>query len=54
MQAAEEMALIDQTAVYDGCGAKIKADLYGGNAVVLFAYGLSGSGKTFTVRASCF
>lgn len=28
---------------------KIKADLLTGNAVVLFAYGLSGSGKTFTV-----
>ena len=25
------------------------ADLLGGHAVVLFAYGLSGSGKTFTV-----
>lgn len=30
-------------------GKKIKADLLTGNAVVLFAYGLSGSGKTFTV-----
>jgi hypothetical protein len=28
---------------------KIKNDLLTGNAVVLFAYGLSGSGKTFTV-----
>ena len=34
---------------YEGCGKKIKDDLLGGNAVVLFAYGLSGSGKTFTV-----
>jgi hypothetical protein len=28
---------------------KIKNDLLAGNAVVIFAYGLSGSGKTFTV-----
>lgn len=46
---ADNMALIDQPSVYEGCGQKIKADLFGGNAVVLFAYGLSGSGKTFTV-----
>ena len=30
-------------------GQKVKNDLLDGNAVVLFAYGLSGSGKTFTV-----
>lgn len=35
--------------VYLSVGRKIKADLLSGNAVVLFAYGLSGSGKTFTV-----
>lgn len=35
--------------VYFSVGKKIKADLLTGNAVVLFAYGLSGSGKTFTV-----
>lgn len=35
--------------VYLSVGMKIKADLLTGNAVVLFAYGLSGSGKTFTV-----
>jgi hypothetical protein len=34
--------------VYAQCGTKIKADLLDGNAVVLFAYGLSGSGKTFS------
>ncbi|CAN0062657.1 unnamed protein product, partial [Hapterophycus canaliculatus] len=34
---------------YLSVGKKIKADLLMGNAVVLFAYGLSGSGKTFTV-----
>ena len=34
---------------YKLCGLKIKRDLLDGNAVVVFAYGLSGSGKTFTV-----
>ena len=43
------MHLVTQPEVYDSVGAKIKADLLDGNAVVLFAYGLSGSGKTFTV-----
>ena len=46
---ADGMELINQNAVYLSCGQKIKNDLMGGNAVVLFAYGLSGSGKTFTV-----
>jgi len=43
------MELIDQIKVYNSVGAKIKGDLMAGNAVVMFAYGLSGSGKTFTV-----
>ncbi|ETV96104.1 hypothetical protein H310_10741 [Aphanomyces invadans] len=46
---ADNMLLVDQTMAYEACGSKIKADLLGGNAVVMFAYGLSGSGKTFTV-----
>jgi hypothetical protein len=46
---AEGMKLMGQKPVFDACGQKIKADLLDGNAVVLFAYGLSGSGKTFTV-----
>lgn len=46
---AEAMTLVDQEEVYRQCGMKIKNDLLGGNAVVLFAYGLSGSGKTYTV-----
>eukprot|EP00903_Cladosiphon_okamuranus_P005356 g5351.t1 len=46
---AAEMELVDQKKVYLSVGKKIKADLLTGNAVVLFAYGLSGSGKTFTV-----
>ena len=43
------MKLINQDAVYESCGKKMKSDLLEGNAVVIFAYGLSGSGKTFTV-----
>ncbi|KAL8020936.1 putative kinesin-like protein [Plasmopara halstedii] len=46
---ADKMTLVDQQMAYDSIGRKIKLDLIGGNAVVLFAYGLSGSGKTFTV-----
>jgi hypothetical protein len=46
---ADNMTLVDQQMAYASVGTKIKADLMGGNAVVLFAYGLSGSGKTFTV-----
>ncbi|CAM9536993.1 unnamed protein product, partial [Ascophyllum nodosum] len=46
---AESMKLMNQQDVYESVGRKIKTDLYEGNAVVLFAYGLSGSGKTFTV-----
>ena len=49
MADADGMELVNQAAVYQQCGMKIKEDLFGGNAVVLFAYGLSGSGKTFTV-----
>ena len=43
------MKFMGQQAVYEACGQQIKTDLLDGNAVVLFAYGLSGSGKTFTV-----
>ncbi len=46
---AEDMKIISQDDVYAACGKKIKKELYDGNAIVLFAYGLSGSGKTFTV-----
>ena len=46
---AEAMVLMNQQMVYESVGHKIKSDLYEGNAVVLLAYGLSGSGKTFTV-----
>lgn len=45
----EQMIFVDQQMAYDSVGLKVKSDLLGGNAVVLFAYGLSGSGKTFTV-----
>lgn len=47
--AAEAMDLVDQATVYAQCGERIKRELLEGNAIVLFAYGLSGSGKTFTV-----
>ncbi|OWZ14686.1 hypothetical protein PHMEG_00011790 [Phytophthora megakarya] len=43
---ADNMTLVNQQMAYESVGRKIKADLMGGNAVVLFAYGLSGSGKT--------
>mgnify|MGYP000035023279 CR=1 FL=1 len=46
---AEDMKLVNSEAVYECCGLKIKGELIDGNAIVLFAYGLSGSGKTFTV-----
>lgn len=49
MQDADDMKLINQEMAYQDCGLKIKSDLLTGNAVVLFAYGLSGSGKTYTV-----
>ena len=43
------MKVISQADVYEAVSAKIKPQLLDGNAIVLFAYGLSGSGKTFTV-----
>ena len=46
---AADMKFITQDLAYEACGNKIKSDLLGGSAVVMFAYGLSGSGKTFTV-----
>jgi hypothetical protein len=49
MPDADGMHLVDQEEAYKSVGMKIKTDLMGGNAVVLFAYGLSGSGKTYTV-----
>ncbi len=49
VQIANNMTLVDQKMAYDKMGKTIMGDLLGGNAVVLFAYGLSGSGKTFTV-----
>ncbi|GMI09861.1 hypothetical protein TrLO_g15271 [Triparma laevis f. longispina] len=45
----KRMKFVGQEDVYNSVGQKIKADLMDGNPVVLFAYGLSGSGKTFTV-----
>ena len=48
----ENMSVVSQDDVYGSVGAKIKKDLYDGNAVVLFAYGLSGSGKTCLLYTS--
>ena len=45
----DAMKFMGQKPVYEACGQQIKTDLLDGNAVVMFAYGLSGSGKTFTV-----
>ena len=49
LDVCERMKMVSQIDAYNSVGMKIKADLLDGNAVVLFAYGLSGSGKTFTV-----
>ncbi|GBG29743.1 Kinesin-like protein [Hondaea fermentalgiana] len=49
LAAAEEMTLVNQEQAYATVGTKVYNDLMSGNSVVLFAYGLSGSGKTFTV-----
>lgn len=45
----ESMPITTQDDVYKNLGQKVKTELFDGNAIVLFAYGLSGSGKTFTV-----
>ena len=44
-----DMLMVDQAMAYESVGKKIKTQLLTGSAVVLFAYGLSGSGKTYTV-----
>eukprot|EP00928_Gymnodinium_smaydae_P086865 TRINITY_DN71276_c0_g1_i1.p1 TRINITY_DN71276_c0_g1~~TRINITY_DN71276_c0_g1_i1.p1 ORF type:complete len:1106 (+),score=318.64 TRINITY_DN71276_c0_g1_i1:213-3530(+) len=49
MGLADDMKMMSQPDVYGSVGKRIKADLLSGSAVVMFAYGLSGSGKTFTV-----
>jgi|Transcript_75102 hypothetical protein len=49
MGQAESMELINQNAVFEQCGNEIRDNVLAGDAVVMFAYGLSGSGKTYTV-----
>jgi hypothetical protein len=49
MHHADDMKLVDQVEAYSQVGMKVKNDVLSGSAVVLFAYGLSGSGKTYTV-----
>lgn len=38
----ESMPIVSQDDVYSNIGQKIKQELFDGNAIVLFAYGLSG------------
>jgi hypothetical protein len=42
LAAVENMELVNQENAYNQCGSKVWDDLMQGNAVVLFAYGLSG------------
>ena len=46
---AEEIPLVSQEDIYKSIGTKMLDLILGGEVVVLFAYGLSGSGKTYTV-----
>ena len=46
---ANNMKLLGQKDKYDAMGQEIKGLVKEGNAIVVFAYGLSGSGKTFSV-----
>jgi hypothetical protein len=43
------MTLVSQEDAYTSCGLNMKKELIDGSAIVMFAYGLSGSGKTYTV-----
>jgi hypothetical protein len=49
MSADTEHIACNQEKVYEQVGTKITADLLDGKPVVIFAFGLSGSGKTYTV-----
>ena len=57
LEAAEDKRLVEeipggivqQAGVYAAVGEQMRADVLHGDPVVLFAYGLSGSGKTYTV-----
>ena len=46
---AGDMELISQETIYNNVGVKMLDLVLNGEVVVIFAYGLSGSGKTFTV-----
>eukprot|EP00924_Labyrinthula_sp_SR-Ha-C_P007575 maker-scaffold_42-snap-gene-0.53-mRNA-1 protein AED:0.04 eAED:0.04 QI:0/0/0/0.66/0.8/0.66/6/0/1391 len=46
---AKSFTLVNQNFAFESCGKTILQDILAGKPVVLFAYGLSGSGKTFTV-----
>lgn len=45
----ENIQLVSQKTAYDSIGPSMLKELTEGHAIVLFAYGLSGSGKTYTV-----
>jgi hypothetical protein len=45
----ENINLVSQQKAYDSIGPSMMQELINGHAIVLFAYGLSGSGKTYTV-----
>ena len=46
---AKKMHVTSQYEVYEQVGRQAMSDLVHGHSVVMFAYGLSGSGKTYTV-----
>ena len=44
-----DLGIVTQNDAFERKGKEIQDQLLDGNAVVLFAYGLSGSGKTFSI-----
>ncbi len=49
LQVYQQLKQISQEDVYESVGKKMLKELLHGQAVVMFAYGLSGAGKTYTV-----
>ena len=45
----EQCVLVSQEDIYAQCGIDMKGKIFSGQAVVLLAYGLSGSGKSYTL-----
>ena len=44
-----DFQVIDQAKIYDMVGSNMMDELLHGQAIVMFAYGLSGAGKTYTI-----